>query len=314
MFIDKLIQEIKTKKSNVVVGLDPRLESIPQQVREKYYQQYGKTMKAAAAAILEFNKMIIDHVYDVVPAVKPQIAFYEQYGLEGMGAYIKTCQYATEKGLLVVGDIKRGDIGTTSKAYANAHLGKTDIEGEKHESFPTDVITVNPYLGDDCLKEFMEDIQQYERGMFVLVKTSNPTSGQLQDLEVQGKKIYEIVAEMVDRWSRATLGTNGYSSVGAVVGATYPEQAEKLRKLMPHSYFLVPGYGAQGATAEDIIDCFNEDGLGAVINSSRGIIFAYQMKDKGYTEENYGQAARSEAILMRDAINDALAKKGKCYW
>ncbi|QEK13187.1 orotidine-5'-phosphate decarboxylase [Crassaminicella thermophila] len=314
MFIDELVKAIKEKRSNVVVGLDPRIESIPEVVKGRYFNQYGKTLKAVAEAILEFNKEIIDNVCDVVAAVKPQIAFYEQYGLEGLDAYIKTCKYAKEKGLLIIGDIKRGDIGTTSKAYANAHLGNVDIEGVEHETFAVDSITVNPYLGGDTLEEFIEDINEFGKGMFVLVKTSNPGSGQLQDLVVEGKRIYEVVAEMVDNLSQKTLGTCGYSSVGAVVAATYPEQAKTLRKSMPKSYFLVPGYGAQGASADDIVDCFNEDGLGAVINSSRGIIFAYKKSEKGYTQEKYGEAARKEALDMRDAINKALESNGKCYW
>ncbi|WZL72431.1 orotidine-5'-phosphate decarboxylase [Clostridiaceae bacterium 35-E11] len=314
MFVDQLINQIKKKKSNVVVGLDPRIESIPQMVKKQYFDMHGKTLRAVGEAILVFNKEIIDHVFDIVPAVKPQIAFYEQYGLEGLKAYIETCKYAKEKGLMVIGDTKRGDIGTTSKAYSNAHLGSVDILGEKIESFAVDAITTNPYLGDDCLKEFIEEINERNRGIFVLVKTSNITSGQLQDLMVDEKKIYEIVAEMVDKWSQETMGQYGYASVGAVVGATYPEQAKTLRKIMPNAYFLVPGYGAQGGTAKDVVDCFNEDGLGAIINSSRGIIFAYQKTEKGYTQEKYGEAARMEALDMREAINNALEANNKCYW
>lgn len=314
MFVDQLINEIKKKKSNVVVGLDPRIESIPQMVKDQYFDRYGKTLRAAGEAILAFNKEIIDHVFDIVPAVKPQIAFYEQYGLEGLKAYIETCKYAKDKGLIVIGDTKRGDIGTTSKAYSNAHLGSVDIQGEKIESFAVDAITTNPYLGDDCLKEFIEEITGRHRGIFVLVKTSNITSGQLQDLVVDGKKIYEIVAEMVHKWSQRTMGKWGYASVGAVVGATYPEQAKTLRKIMPSAYFLVPGYGAQGGTAKDVVECFNEDGLGAIVNSSRGIIFAYQKTEKGYTQEKYGEAARLETLNMREAINHELKANNKCYW
>lgn len=311
MFIDALIIKIKEKRSNVVVGLDPALESIPQGVREKNYKIYGKTLEAVGEILFEFNKEIIDHVFDIVPAVKPQIAFYEQYGLEGMKAYLRTCNYASQKGLIVIGDVKRGDIGSTSRAYSNAHLGNVDIEGKIEEAFAVDAITTNPYLGDDCLGEFMEDIKEKDKGMFVLVKTSNPTSGQIQDLVVKGEKIYEVVAKMVDKWSQQTLGESGYASVGAVVGATYKEESRNLRKIMPNSYFLVPGYGAQGGTAEDIIDCFNEDGLGALINSSRAIIYAYK---NGAHGEKYGEAARKETLNMRDAINDALEKNGKCYW
>lgn len=314
MFIDKLVKEIKDKKSNIVVGLDPRIESIPDVVKNKYFKEYGYTLKATGEAILEFNKEIIDNVYDLVPAVKPQIAFYEQYGLEGLSAYMETCKYAKEKGLLVIGDIKRGDIGSTSVAYANAHLGNVDIQGEIHETFAVDAITVNPYMGGDTLEEFMKDINEKEKGMFVLVKTSNKGSGQLQDLEVRGKKIYEVVADLVNDLSQQSIGKCGYASVGAVVGATYPQQSITLRKLMPKSYFLVPGYGAQGAKASDIVNCFNDDGLGAIINSSRGIIFAYKKSEKGYKAEKYGQAARKETLEMREDINKELEANGKCYW
>ncbi len=313
MFIDRLIEEIRNKKSPIVVGLDPRLEMIPEKIKTPFFDQYGKTLKAAGEAILAFNKEIIDAVFDIVPAVKPQIAFYEQYGLEGLESYIETCRYASKKGLLVIGDIKRGDIGTTSKAYSNAHLGEVDIEGVSYETFAVDAVTTNPYLGDDCLKEFVKDIQDRKKGMFVLVKTSNPTSKQIQDLVVDDQKIYEIVAEIVQGWSQKTLGKYGYGSVGAVVGATYPKEAKELRKIMPSSYFLVPGYGAQGASAEDIADCFGEDGLGAIVNSSRGIIFAYRKKEKGYTEEKFGEAARSEALKMKDDINRVLESRGKHY-
>ncbi len=314
MFIDRLVKAVRNKKSNVVVGLDPRIELIPAIVKHQCYQDYGKTLRGVAEAIVAFNQEIINHIFDIVPAIKPQIAFYEQYGLEGLEAYIKTCQYAREKGLLVIGDIKRGDIGTTSRAYSNAHLGEVKVEGKSFETFAVDAITVNPYLGDDCLREFIADIKERNKGMFILVKTSNPTSGQLQDLRVGDETVYEKVAEMVDSWSKETLGTCGYASVGAVVAATYPQQAKKLRRLMPKTYFLVPGYGAQGGTAEDIVDCFNEDGLGAIINSSRGILFAYQKDEKGYGEENYGEAARIEALNMRNAINHALQINKKGYW
>ncbi len=312
MFVNRLIEEIKDKRSPIVVGLDPRLELIPSTIKNKYFKKYGKSFKAAAQSILEFNKGIIDSVYDVVPAVKPQIAFYEQYGIEGLIAYNESCRYASEKGLLIIGDIKRGDIGSTSKAYSTAHLGKTKVEGEKLGAFFSDSITVNPYLGEDCLKEFLGDIKEYSKGMFVLVKTSNPSSSQLQDLVVEGKKIYEKVAEMVENLSKKYIGEYGYSSIGAVVGATYPAETKKIRSLMPSSYFLVPGYGAQGGTADDVVHSFNEEGLGAIINSSRGILFAY--KDEKWSEKDYDAAAREAAIKMRDDINTTLEKNGKRYW
>ncbi len=313
MFIESLIQSIKEKKSPVVVGLDPRLELIPNSLKKKYYDRYGKTFKSASEIILEFNKVIIDNVHDIVPAIKPQIAFYEQYGIQGLDAYIKTCKYASDKGLLVIGDVKRGDIGSTSKAYSNAFIGKTQIDEKNIRAFPSDAITVNPYLGDDCLNEFVEDVEKYKKGIFVLVKTSNPSSNQIQDLESNGKKIYEIVACMVDKWSSKYSGEYGYSSIGAVVGATYPEEMKCLRKFMPTSYFLVPGYGVQGGKAEDVVNSFNDDGLGAIINSSRGIIYAYR-NNKNQKEEDYGKAAREETIKMKDDINKALEKYNKIYW
>lgn len=313
MFVDYLIEKIKEKKSPVVVGLDPRLELIPEVVKGKYYEKYGKSFEAAGRAILEFNKAIIDKIYDIVPAVKPQIAFYEQYGIEGLKTYIETCRYAREKGLIVIGDIKRGDIGSTSKAYSNAYLGKTEIDGEHLEAFPSDAITINPYLGDDCLREFIKDVENYEKGVFILVKTSNPSSNQLQDKVCEGNRLYELVGILVDGWSKDIVGKYGYSSIGAVVGATYGKEAKKLRKIMDKSYFLVPGYGAQGGTAEDVVHSFNEDGLGAIVNSSRGILYAYKKKDD-IAIEKYAEAAREEAINMRDSINKALEKNGKKYW
>lgn len=306
MFIDRLVDEIQKKESCVLVGLDPRLGYIPDSFKKEFFNERGKNLDTVGDIILAYNKVIIDHVYDIVPAVKPQIAFYEQYGLAGLRAYIETCDYAKSKGLLVIGDVKRGDIGTTSKAYSNAHLGCVDLDGEKFSAFDSDAITTNPYLGDDCLKEFMDDISERNKGMFVLVKTSNPTSGQLQDLEVGNKKIYEIVSEIVYEWSLKTLGKCGYSSVGAVVSATHPQQAKDLRRLMKKTYFLVPGYGAQGGTVEDVLGCFNEDGLGAIINSSRGIMYAYRNKDKNYDEYHIGEASRNETLIMKESINEAL--------
>lgn len=311
MFIDRLVKQIKDKKSNVVVGLDPNLELMPEAFKNKFFSEIGKNLEGAGEIILSFNKIIIDHLWDIVPAVKPQIAFYEQYGLQGMKAYIDTCKYAREKGLLVIGDVKRGDIGTTSKAYSNAHLGAVNIGFKNFEAFPADAITTNPYLGDDCLKEFMDDIEYRDKGMFVLIKTSNPTSGQLQDLDVNGSKIYEIVARMVYQWSLKTIGNCGYSSVGGVVAATHPIQAIQLRKMMPKAYFLVPGYGAQGGSAKDIVSCFNEDGFGALINSSRDIIYAYKKEGGNYDENHIGQSARRVTQSMQKSINEAIDNRGK---
>jgi len=309
MSINKLVDGIIKKQSPIVVGLDPRIEQIPDQIKNKYFQKYGHTLEAVQYSFIEFNRGIIDAVADLVPAVKPQIAFYEKYGIEGLIAYKDACNYAKEKGLHVIADVKRGDIGSTSKAYSDAHIGLTDIAGTKVEAFFSDSLTVNPYLGDDCLKEFVDNIKAYDKGMWVLVKTSNKSSEQLQNLTVEGETIYKKVGDLVNAWSQDTVDTCGYSGVGAVVGATFPEEADLLRKVMPNSYFLVPGYGAQGATGKDIVNCFNKDGLGAIVNSSRGIIFAYLKSEKDYKE-----AARDAVLAMKDDINSALIEAGKKYY
>ena len=309
MSINKLVKNIIEKKSPIVVGLDPRIEQIPEEVKNKYFEKYGNTLEAVKHSFIEFNRGIIDAVEELVPAVKPQIAFYEKYGIEGLIAYKDACDYAKEKGLHVIADIKRGDIGSTSKAYSDAHIGLTDINGEKVEAFFSDSVTVNPYLGDDCLKEFVDNIEAYDKGMWVLVKTSNKSSEQLQNLVVENETIYKRVGDLVNAWSEKTVQTCGYSPIGAVVGATFPQEADLLRKVMPKSYFLVPGYGAQGASGKDIVNCFNEDGLGAIVNSSRGIIFAYLKKDMDY------KAAAKEAVIeMREDINQALVAAGKKYF
>lgn len=309
MSINYLVNQIKAKQCPIVVGLDPRIEQIPGEVKDKYFQQYGNTLEAVKHAFIEFNRGIIDAVAELVPAVKPQIAFYEKYGIEGLIAYKDACDYAKDKGLHVIADIKRGDIGSTSKAYSDAHLGMTDINGEKVSAFTSDSVTVNPYLGDDCLKEFVDDIKTYDKGMWVLVKTSNKSSAQLQNLKVEDETIYKLVGDLVNNWSQQTIQSCGYSPIGAVVGATFPEEADILRKVMPNSFFLVPGYGAQGATGKDIVNCFNADGLGAIVNSSRGIIFAYQKKGT-----DYKTAAREAVIEMREDINSALIAAGKQYF
>lgn len=312
MLMEKLIQGIITKKSPIVVGLDPVLDSLPEEVLQCAAKE-GRTFEETAAAAIEaFNCGIIDAVCDLVPAVKPQVAFYEQFGPAGMQAYRNTCVYAESKGLVVIGDIKRGDIGSTSRAYSNAHLGQVGAGAQYCKGFPTDIITVNPYLGDDCLKEFMDDVKQYDKGLFILVKTSNPTSSQLQNLISEGKPIYEHVAAMVNRWTEETVGPSGYSPVGAVVGATYPSEAERLRQLMPKAYFLVPGYGAQGGGGADVVPCFNNDGLGALVNSSRGIIFAWK-KDK-FQRLTWQESAREAVKEMQLDINSALESAGKAYW
>ncbi len=309
MSIDQLISAIIKKKSPIVVGLDPRLEQIPQEIIQKYETMGHRPYDVVKNSLIEFNKGIIDAVKDLVPALKPQVAFYEQYGLAGMEAYAETCRYGKEAGLYIIADVKRGDIGSTSKAYSLGHLGKVTYQEEQLNSFEADSVTVNPYLGDDCLSEFVDEITSFDKGMFVLVKTSNKSSAQLQNLSVGDKTIYEIVGGLVNEWSQKTIGKKGYSPVGAVVGATYPSEMDTLRKVMPNSYFLVPGYGAQGGGGQDVVNAFNADGLGAIVNSSRGIIFAYKNSTLSYKD-----AAREATLEMQKDINDALEASGKKYW
>ena len=309
MFVDRLIGKIKETNNPSVVGLDPRLEFIPAHIKEKAFRESGEGLPGAAAAILNFNKKIIDAVYDVVPAVKPQLAYYEMYGIEGIKAFYETVGYAKSKGLLVIADGKRNDIGSTAEAYSSAHLGRVSINGNSIPVFDADALTVNPYPGYDGIKPFINDCDKYGKGIFVLVKMSNKSSGQLQDLLTQyGKSMYEIVAELVNDWGRAQTGEFGYSSVGAVVGATYPNQAKILRAIMKKAYILVPGYGTQGGTAKDAAHCFNKDGLGAVINASRSIMCAYQSEkwSSRFSEEEFDKACRAEALSMKDEINEVL--------
>ncbi|MFT4105395.1 MAG: orotidine-5'-phosphate decarboxylase [Lacrimispora sp.] len=304
--IRQLIEKIQATKAPICVGLDPMLNYIPEHVTKKAFDEFGETLEGAAEAIWQFNKEIVDHVYDLIPSVKPQIAMYEQFGIEGLKAYVKTVNYCQEKGLLVIGDAKRGDIGSTSAAYAVGHLGKVKVGSNTFSGFGTEFLTVNPYLGTDGVKPFVDVCREEDRGLFVLVKTSNPSSGEFQDKLIDGKPLYELVAQKVVEWGAESMdGT--YSNVGAVVGATYPEMSRILRKLMPNTYFLVPGYGAQGGTAEDLKPCFNEDGLGAIVNSSRGIIAAY--KTEAYARfggEHFGEASRQAVIDMVADINRVL--------
>ncbi|MFP4697464.1 MAG: orotidine-5'-phosphate decarboxylase [Eubacteriales bacterium] len=304
--INKLIEKIKKIQSPIVVGLDPKIGFVPNKLKEEAYKAYGKNLKAISEAFYEFNKRIIDNIYDLVPAVKPQVAMYEQYGIEGMMAYKKTIEYAKLKDLIVIGDVKRGDIASTAEAYAIGHLGKVEIEGKQEKGFDSDFITINPYMGYDTIKPFIDVCKKDNRGLFVLVKTSNPSSGDFQDLKVEEEYLYEKVAKKVNEWGKEHMG-NDYSYVGAVVGATYPEVGKKLRKLMPNTYFLVPGYGAQGGQAKDMVHYFNKDGLGAIINSSRGIIAAYKKEEySNYGEENFDKAARQAVIDMKKALQEAL--------
>ena len=296
--IGTLIEKIRKTGAPICVGLDPMLSYIPKYILKAAFSEFGETPEGAAEAVWQYNKGIIDATSDLIPAVKPQIAMYEQFGIEGLKAYQKTVSYARQSGLVVIGDVKRGDIGSTSAAYAAGHIGTVSIGEKTYPGFDTEFITVNPYLGSDGIKPFVEVCEANDRGIFVLVKTSNPSSGEFQDRLVDGRPLYELVAEKVREWGSTTL-EEGYSNVGAVVGATYPEMSRVLRRLMPEQFFLVPGYGAQGGTAEDLRYCFNEDGLGAIVNSSRGIITAYKKEAyASYGEEGYAAASRQAVLDM----------------
>ena len=304
--INKLIAKIQKTKAPIVVGLDPMLSYIPEHIQKKAFEEYGETLEGAAEAIWQFNKEIVDKTYDLIPAVKPQIAMYEQFGIEGLKAYKKTIDYCKSKDLVVIGDIKRGDIGSTSAAYAVGHLGKIQVGSKCYVPFDEDFATVNPYLGSDGVKPFIEVCQEEGKGIFVLVKTSNPSSGEFQDQLVDGRPLYELVGEKVAQWGEEHMGDT-YSYVGAVVGATYPEMGAVLRKLMPKTFILVPGYGAQGGQGKDLVNFFNEDGLGAIVNSSRGIIAAYkQEKYASFGPENFGDASRAAVEDMVADIRQAL--------
>ena len=305
--INKLINKIQKTKAPIVVGLDPMLSYVPEHIQKKAFAEYGETLEGAAEAIWQFNKEIVDKTYDLIPAVKPQIAMYEQFGIDGLKAYKKTVDYCKSKDLVVIGDIKRGDIGSTSAAYAVGHLGKVQVGSKTYAGFDEDFATVNPYLGSDGVKPFIDVCKQENKGLFILVKTSNPSSGEFQDQKIDGKPLYELVGEKVAQWGEEHMGESGYSYVGAVVGATYPEQGEILRKVMPKSFILVPGYGAQGGKGKDLVHFFNEDGLGAIVNSSRGIIAAY--KQEAYAKfgaENFGDASRAAVEAMIADIQGAL--------
>lgn len=301
MSMDRLLEKIAEKQNPTVAGLDPKLSYIPEYIRAASYEKYGKTLEGAADAMLTFNKGLIDALCDVVPAVKPQAAYYEMYGWQGVKALTETIVYARKKGLYVITDGKRNDIGATMQAYAAAHLGETDVEGESFEAFGGDALTVNGYLGSDGIDPLLAVCGERDKGIFVLVKTSNPSSGELQDKKLEtGETIYRAMGGMCEKWGEKLPGKYGYSGVGAVVGATYPAQLGELRKALPHTFFLVPGYGAQGGAADDVAPAFDENGLGAVVNSSRGIMCAWQKRQLDGTK--YAQAARDEAVRMRDEI------------
>ncbi len=306
MSFDRLIAKIIETKNPTVVGLDPKLDYVPEYIKQECFEKDGQTLKAAANAIFTFNKMIIDEIYDIVPAIKPQAAYYEMYGFYGVEALVKTIAYAKEKGMFVITDGKRNDIGATMEAYTTAHLGTVMVGDTECEPFGADALTVNGYLGTDGIKPLINICNEGDKGIFVLVKTSNPSSGELQDKQIDGKAVYEVMGNMCEAWGEELMGKYGYSGVGAVVGATYPEQLEEMRAKLPHTFFLVPGYGAQGGGAEGVAKAFDKNGLGAIVNSSRAIMCAYQKE--GCDEKDYAQAARREAIRMRDEIMGIVGK------
>ncbi len=301
--IDRLIEKIKSTDNPSVAGIDTSFDYLPENVKSKC-----SSLSDAAAAIVDFNAELIENLYKIVPAVKVQVAYYEMYGVEGMAAFKKTLEMAKERGLIVISDIKRNDIGSTATCYSNAYIGGVNVGGKRFTAFESDFITVNAYLGEDGIKPFVNGCKENDKGIFALVKTSNPSSGQLQDRVFEsGETLYESVAALVEKWGEPLVGKYGYTDVGAVVGATHPKQAERLRKIMPHTFFLVPGYGAQGGTAEDLTVCFDEKGLGAIVNSSRGIICAY--KNEKYRGLSVGKAAAAAAEDMREDINKALLNR-----
>jgi orotidine-5'-phosphate decarboxylase len=305
--IDRLIEKIENCNNPTVVGLDPTYEMMPKAIKEEMLETYGKTPKAVANMFFRFNTEIIDQISDLVPAVKPQIAMYEKYGLEGLKSYMDTIAYAKEKGLIIIGDIKRGDIASTASAYA-AHIEGVTIEGTRFDLWNEDAVTLNPYMGFDGIEPFIAPCNDYDKGLFILVKTSNPSGKEIQDLQVEGKPIYAHTAGLVSKWGELAMGAGKYSKIGAVVGATYKEQGAELRRMMPHTFFLVPGDGAQGATGSDLTGYFDKDGQGCIINSSRGIIAAYK-KDQKYGEQHFAEAAREAALHMKKDLEGALCQR-----
>ena len=297
VMINKLVEKIQKTHAPIVVGLDPMMNYIPDHIQKKAFAEYGETLEGAAEAIWQFNKEIVDHTCDLIPAVKPQIAMYEQFGIPGLQAFKKTVDYCHQKDLVVIGDIKRGDIGSTSAAYATGHIGAVTVGSQIYTPFGEDFVTVNPYLGSDGVQPFIDVCKEEKKGLFILVKTSNPSSGEFQDKLVDGKPLYELVGEKVAQWGADCMGDQ-YSYIGAVVGATYPEMGKVLRKIMPRSFILVPGYGAQGGKGADLVHFFDEDGLGAIVNSSRGIA--------KFGAKHFGEASRAAVEAMIADIDGAL--------
>ncbi len=306
MSFDRLIKKIIEMNNPTVVGLDPLIDYVPSYIRNKCFMKYGETLKGAAKAIYKFNKAIIDEIYDIVPAIKPQAAYYEMYGYQGVKVLEKTIKYAQSKGMFVITDGKRNDIGATMNAYASAHLGNTVVGSSTLEAFGSDALTVNGYLGTDGIQPLLDVCEANDKGIFVLAKTSNKSSGELQDLLIDGTPVYAVMGDMCEKWGSQQIGEYGYSSVGAVVGATYPQQLTELRKRLPHTLFLVPGYGAQGGGAQGLKGAFDENGLGAIVNSSRAVMCAY--KKENCDEKDFAKASRREVIRMRDDITSVIKK------
>ncbi|MCL2198099.1 MAG: orotidine-5'-phosphate decarboxylase [Defluviitaleaceae bacterium] len=300
MLTDRLIKKIQETRAPIVVGLDPRLGQIPEYMKEVIFAEQGKTMQAVADIFFAFNKGIIDEIHDLVPAVKPQIAMYEQYGAAGLECYFRTIEYAQSKRLFVIGDIKRGDIASTAEAYSEIHLGQVNIAGEIAVTHTANYVTINPYMGYDSVEPYLSDCKKYDKGLFVLVKTSNKASKDIQDLLMQnGQPLYEQVGGLVSKWGEPLIGEMGYSAIGAVVGATHPQEALTLRKSMPHTFFLIPGYGAQGGNGKDLAGLWDGERYGAIVNSSRGITGAYQSGKFATVEKNFAKAAREAVLEMK---------------
>jgi orotidine-5'-phosphate decarboxylase len=303
MAFDRLLDGIIKTGNPTVMGLDPKLDFIPAAIKDAAFEKYGKTPDGAADALLNFNKALIDAVYDIIPAVKPQAAYYEAFGWQGMRALADTVAYARSKGMFVIADGKRGDIGSTMEAYASAWLGVSDIGGESFTPFGCDALTVNGYLGTDGIEPLIKVCEEFDKGIFVLCKTSNPSSGEIQDIDITSAgTVFEAVASLCVRWGAALPGKYGYGGVGAVVGATYPEQLAMLRRKYPSLFFLVPGYGAQGGGGESVRGAFDGEGLGAVVNASRSLMCAWRTS-RGKT---LAEATREEAVRMRDDIQTTI--------
>ena len=300
MSFDHLQNLIKAKKNPPVAGLDPKPEYVPPHILNASLGKYGETLEGAADAIYRFNIGLIDALCDIVPAVKPQAAFYERLGWQGMMVLQETIRYARAKGLFVIADAKRGDIGSTAQAYSEAWLGRTKVGGNSLAAFDADCVTINGYLGSDGIDPFLETCRAEDKCLFTLVKTSNPSSGELQDMVAGDRVVYQVMGDLNARLSQEDIGVYGYSRAGAVVGATYPSDLRSLRKRLEHTFFLVPGYGAQGGTAEDVRFAFDKYGRGAIVNASRSIMCAWQKT--GHEGQDFQDAARAAAEAMRDDI------------